>query len=347
LPCFLILQPQYCNSNIVFMKKNIWQSIAGVLIGGLFLYLTLRNKPLSEIVESIKNANLFWVILNSFILLLVFYLRAMRWKVLLENIDFHPKKKDVMYALTLGYFVNSFTPKFGEIARCTSLNKRSNIPISKSLGTVVSERIWDLLVLLAGLAAIFLLEIKRFGGIMSGIWAYIRSLFTNHLTIATIALCILLLGGYLFWVLFKKSNFIEKIRSFVKEIYETVKMTFKLKKATKFLFLTFLIWVSLIFMNITCLKALPETGNNSLYFATVILFVGGIGWALPSPGGIGTTHFIILQLFLAFGLSQGAGIAFGVLSNGLTFVYTILFGTVMIASGKILNLMLTHSTKKG
>lgn len=312
------------------MKKNFWQSILGVLIGGLFLYFTLRNKPLSKIIESISNANIYWVIANGLALLLVFYLRALRWKLLLENVDFHPNERNVFFSVTLAYFVNSFTPKFGEISRCTSLNSSDNIPISKSLGTVVSERIWDMLVLFTGLFVLFIIELKRLGGILSGIADYISSLFTNHLTIATIVILGFFASIYIFWMFFKRSDMISMGKNFLLDILQTVKMTFKLKKAPYFLFLTISIWVTLIFMNYFCLKALPETENFNLYFAAVVLFVGGIGWAIPSPGGIGTTHFIILQLFLAFQLNEDAGIAYGVLSNGLTFVFTFFFGFVAL-----------------
>ena len=310
------------------MKKNFWQSVAGVLIGGLFLYFTLDNKPISEIIESISKANIYWVIANGIALFLVFYLRAIRWKVLLENIDYKPKERNVVYSVTLAYFVNSFTPKFGELSRCTSLNKSDNIPVSKSLGTVVSERIWDILVLFVGLFILFIIEIKRLGGIFSGLIENITSLFTNHLYLAIIIILAFLGGTYIFWVFFKKSKLLEKVQHFLKDILQTVRMTFKLKKGRYFLFLTLAVWLTLTFMNYFCIKALPETEDFNLYFAAVVLFIGGIGWAIPSPGGIGTTHFIILQLFIAFQLSPDAGIAYGVLSNGLTFVFTLIFGSV-------------------
>jgi len=90
------------------------------------------------------------------------------------------------------------------------------------------------------------------------------------------------------------------------------------------------IWILLILMNYTCLLALPETDNYNFYFATVVLFIGGLGWAMPTPGGIGTTHFLILQLFLAYNLDPKTGLSFAVLSNGITFVYTIIFGLIAL-----------------
>ena len=312
------------------MNKNIKQTLIGIAIGGIFLFLTLRNKPIGEIAESIKHANIFWMLMNGVCLLGVFYLRAMRWKVLINNIGHQAKPKDVVHSLTMGYFVNSFTPKLGEIIRCTSLSKAANIPLSKNFGTVVSERIYDLLVLGIGLLILLAIEFNRLKHILSGMFSNLSDLIFSNILISIIAVGAIIFSIVVFWWFFKKSVFYKKIKGFLKDIYQTVRMTFRLKKYWLFILLTILIWGTLVLMNYSCMLALPETDNYNIYFAVVVLFVGGLGWALPSPGGIGTTHFFILQLFLAFELSENAGVAYGVLSNGLTFVYTIVFGLIAI-----------------
>ncbi|MBI9033026.1 MAG: flippase-like domain-containing protein [Bacteroidales bacterium] len=312
------------------MNKNLKQSLIGILIGAIFLFLTLRNKPFASIWESISKSDLGWIGLNGLLLITVFILRGLRWKVLLENTGEHPKRNNVIYSLIMGYFVNSFTPKLGEVIRCTSLSKNSKIPLPKSFGSVVIERIWDILILGTGLIIISLIEIDRLGGILILIGQYIGSLISGSylILIAFIIAIAAVIGLSYKFVL--RSAFAKKIEAFIIEIIQTVKMTFKIKHYKKFLLLTSLIWISLILMNYTALKALPEMGNYTLYFATVILFVGGIGWALPSPGGIGTTHFFILQIFIVFGLQENAGIAYGILSNGLTFVFTLIIGLLAI-----------------
>jgi glycosyltransferase 2 family protein len=114
------------------MKKNILKSLFGLAIGAIFLFFTLNNKPLAEIFASLKEARLSWLLLSVLGLIMTFYLRAFRWKVLLESSDANPVRYNVIYSLILGYFVNSFTPKFGEIIRCTSLKKTDKIPTSVS-----------------------------------------------------------------------------------------------------------------------------------------------------------------------------------------------------------------------
>ncbi len=317
------------------MKKNITQTILGVLIGGLFLFLTLKNKPLDEIIESISSANLFWVMMSGVSLVAVFLLRAMRWRVLTQNIGYNPKKRHIIYSLIMGYFVNSFTPKLGEIMRCTTLKNKSDVPVANSLGTVVSERVYDILIMFAGLIIIFFLEVKRLGHIFSGMAESISGMFTTNLFLSLGIIVVLAVGGYLFFRYLLKKGMFNRITGFVNDMLKTIRATFRIKQYNLFILFTVLIWVALVLMNYCFLKSLPETESHGLYFATVVLFVGSIGWALPSPGGIGTTHFFILQLFLAFSLTESAGIAFGVISNGLTFVYTLIFGILAVTINSI------------
>ncbi|MFH2094388.1 MAG: lysylphosphatidylglycerol synthase transmembrane domain-containing protein [Bacteroidota bacterium] len=313
------------------MNKNLIQSLIGIIIGAAFLFFTLYNKPVDQIVDSLSKADTGWMLLNGLILLAVFVLRALRWSLLLQNAGEKPRTRKVFYSLILGYFVNSFTPKFGEVIRCTSLKKNGDIPVAKSLGTVVSERIYDLLVLLAGVTVIMLMELKRLGNILRDITDNLGSTISDHWLIFSAGFAVFILIIFIVSRIFRKSKLYVKVKVFIREILITVKGTFKIKKYWLFLLYTVLIWIILAGLNYTFLCALPETKGLSLYFAVVILFIGGIGWAFPSPGGIGTTHFFVLHLFITFGLSEQAGLAFGVLSNGLTFIYTIFFGLVAMA----------------
>lgn len=287
--------------------------------------------------ESISNANGFWVAMNAVAFLTVFFLRAYRWKILLQNTGLNPKYLYVVYSLCMGFFVNSFTPRFGEIARCTTLKKAVDVPISKSLGTMVTERIWDVLILGLGLIVIFFLEVSRLQPIWNELKEGIRKIFAeNGLLFAGILVLFLVLLFVAYRILKSRKTF-ERGGQFLLEFWQTLKLSFKIKRYPRFLIVTALIWVVLTLMNYFCLLALEETSGSSFYFAFVIVFVAGIGWAIPSPSGIGTTHFIIFHLFVAFSLSENSGIAYGVLSNGLTFAFTILIGGMTLIIYSLFN----------
>jgi len=310
--------------------KNILQSLLGIAIGGVFLYFTVKGKDLDQVWVSLKNADLFWVALSSFFLILVFWLKALRWKILMHNSDMPISTLDSFNATVIGMFVNAITPKFGEIVRCTNIRRTNPFKLSNILGSAVSERIWDVLVLLVGVGIIGLIELDKILFLLKVDEWDDRLLSMNT---AGIILRIALLVGaaVVLWYYrdkFYRWNIVEKLRNFSKETITTVRLTFKIKRYKSFLFLTFASWFALVIMNYCFLMSLQETKEFSMYFAFVVLFISGIGWAMPSPGGIGTTHWFVLQLFIAFELSEQAGLSFGILSNGLNFIYTIIIGII-------------------
>lgn len=280
--------------------------------------------------ESIRHADPFWVAMNGLALLLVFFLRGYRWKILLQNTGENPKLIFVLYSLCLGFFVNSFTPRFGEVARCTSLKKANEVPVAKSLGTMVTERLWDVLILALGLLIIFSLEIQRLRPVWADLVEGVQDLVASNAVLFAALLAALLIIAIVGWKILQSRKIFEKGRVFILEFWKTLRLSFKIKRYPRFLLVTLLIWIVLTLMNYFCLRALEETSGFSIYFAFVIVFVAGIGWAIPSPSGIGTTHFIILHLFISFGLAESGGIAYGVLSNGLTFGFTILIGGITL-----------------
>ncbi len=309
--------------------KGLLRNLSGVLIAAIFLYFTLRKTDLSKVFDSLSQANLGFVIFSFFCLFIVFYLRALRWKILLGEANQFPRKKDVLIAVLLGYFVNSFTPKFGEIVRCTSLQKSSKTPIATGMGSVFAERAYDMLVLLLGIAIIFFAEFKRLIHLF-------KEAFTSYLIFSEY-FYLLIGSGILFCVLFlltfkkiKKSEnkLVTKIVDFAKNMFIALKQGLMLKHRIRFALLTLAIWLMLVILNYVYLLCLPETDTFNFSFACIILFIGGLGWALPTPGGIGTTHYFLLQLFLVYQLSPEAGVTFGILSNGLTFIGTLLFGGI-------------------
>lgn len=312
-------------------KRNILQTIIGILIGIFFLFLTLRNKPLDRIWEIISQAKWLYVILAGVLLLVTFVLRALRWRILVHNLGYKVKKRQIIPATVMGFFVNSFTPKLGEIVRCATLQKNTDVPLVRSFGSVVSERIYDVLVLGLGLVTIFILEFDRLMGLIN---EYLtdqalkpgESFLEAYLVYIIIGFIVLVAAVYFFI----SNGYHSKIKKVFKEILVSVKKTLYLKKYRQFLLLTLLIWIALISMNYVCLQALPATDGKGWYFAMIVLFVGGIGWALPTPGGIGTTHYLIYQLFFIFNYNPNAGISYGVLSNGLTFIYTLGFGFIVL-----------------
>ena len=209
--------------------------------------------------------------------------------------------------------------------------------MASGLGTVVTERVIDALVLFGGLGLIFLFEIERLGSLFGEIFDSLSEKFggiDSSLLIGG-AVGLVILGIVGIWFLSSKKTdgdgLIGKIKSFALNMLEAAKSIFQLEKPWLFIVYTILIWGLLVLMNYCFILSLPDTRELGLYFAILILFIGGIGWALPVPGGMGSTHFIIVQLFLAFGLTEKAGLNIGALSNGVTWIFSVGYGLIALA----------------
>jgi glycosyltransferase 2 family protein len=312
------------------MKKILAKSVLGIAIGVFFMYITLNNKPLDQIFTSLKDARLNWMVISSFGLIFIFFLRALRWKILLESSNTYPGNYNVMYSLMVGYFVNSFTPKLGEIIRCTTLKSSENIPTSISFGTVVSERIYDILVLFSGLFIIFLFEIDRLGYIINSIFIGMLNLFSKNAYTGIAIAIIIFVAIYVLFYFSKKNAVAAKAKVFVLSMMTSLKLSLKMRQYKKFILLTFFIWTALVFVNFSFLMSLTETNSFGIYFAFLVLFIGSVGWVVPSPSGLGTSNFMILQLFIAFSLNEQDGVSFGLLVSGITFLVTVSLGAIAI-----------------
>lgn len=310
--------------------KDAWKTLIGVLIGAVFLYLTLKDTQLSVIADNLKASDPLWILVSGIVLFFVFLFRALRWNVMLENIGHKIKDTHILYYTLMGYLVNSFTPKFGEVLRCTALAKDADIPVPASLGSVIMERVYDVLVLIIGLIVLSIVEAQRLGELFSQAYTFVADMIDGNGTILIMLVVGLLLATILGVFILQKINLFSKVKGFVTDLMTSVVSSIKMKQFRLFLLHTIIIWLLLVVLNYVYLLAIPQVESQSVYFAVIILFVGAIGWALPSPNGIGTTHFIILQLFLVFAYKEEAAITFGILSNGLILIYTIIFGLIAV-----------------
>lgn len=317
--------------------KTLLQFVFGIGLAGGLLYYVYKDTSWDKLVEDLSQADPVWIGLSGLALMAVFVVRALRWQMMLESSGYYPKKSNTLTSVLVLYLVNSVTPKIGEIVRCSILYKTDDVPVSSGLGTVITERVIDALVLFAGVGIIFLLEIERLGALFSKIFENLAGLVSGISTGYLIAGGALLLGLFVAGIFFLRSNLssensvLSKVQGFIGQMIEATQSVFKLKSPGLFFLYTFLIWFFLILMNYLFILALPGTRELGIYFAVLILFIGGIGWALPVPGGMGSTHFIVKELFIAFGLSATLGQNIGALSNGITWIFSVGYGLIALA----------------
>lgn len=318
--------------------KDHFKSIAkfllflGIGLGLLALAFVNLELDYNKVIQGFVSADYFWISLAIIISLISHLLRALRWNMMLEPLGKKPSAIHAYNAVMIGYLFNFAIPRMGEVSRCGVLNRTDRIPINQSLGTVVVERVFDLLVLLLVTALVLLLQFDILFGFFNDTFfnPFLHKMEGANSTVILMILAVLILvffGGYKFLPVFKQSAIFTKILNMLKGFADGFASVFKLKSPLAFFGYTFFIWV-LYFFNTYCyLMAFDETANIGLAATLSILVVGTFGFAAPVSGGIGAYHIFVAKGLALYGVSSVAGGIFGFVSHGMQMIMILVVGS--------------------
>lgn len=320
--------------------KDIAKLILFLGIGLFFVYwflLKLDNDTKAAIWESAKNANYWWVLVAMVIDALGLYFRALRWRILYEPLGARPSIHNTFGSVVITYFANLAFPRLGDVLRCATMRTSENIPIEKSLGTVLTERVMDivfyLVITMVGVALMFSSFNQWFGDDLA-------QKLANWPVIVSILLAGIVLAALAIWVYVHfRSRFLgnksfAKIDSLLSGCWDGIKSIFYLKKSSMAWFFTHsvLLYLSYIVSGFAVFFAFPETSGLGLKEACVVYLFGSMGM-LISQGGIGAYPTLVQKALSLYGITLAVGTACGwvmwlamqVLSIVLGLVYTIYF----------------------
>jgi|TARA_R110002110_G_scaffold41864_8_gene132399 uncharacterized protein (TIRG00374 family) len=268
-----------------------------------YIYSSFTPEQLAETKAQFSKANYGFVTLSLFFSILSHISRSYRWSFMLEPLRYYPKLANNFMAISVGYLMNIFIPKSGEISRGIILDKYEDVPFEKGFGTIITERVVDLIFLL-GIASIALL--LKFDVLAE----YISKSIPKPTIYAAIA-GVTCLGVVVFLFLkFSKSKTNMKLRTFVLGLKDGIFSILRMKKKGAFIFHTCLIWGLYLLSFYTALFALEEI--TTISFGTIItaFAVGSFTFAFTNSG-FGTYPAALAGILSIFGVSKTVGIAFG------------------------------------
>ena len=329
--------------------RKILAQVGSLALAGVLLYLALHGVDFSEVGATLRRANYWWLAPMAAVLLLSHWLRAWRWQVLLEALppsrpEAGPQpvsRKTAFYSVMIGYMVNYAVPRLGEVARTANLATQEKLPFTGVLGTVVVERILDMLVLLLGLVSVFFLLFDRFAALQDLFVTPIQARLGEGSLWLLLGLLVVvtLLIAFIFAQALRQEDSL--MARFWNQRIAPLWISFKDGLATvlrspRRLFLggsTAGIWFCyLLAAHIPFLMfGLTEAYSISLLDAWSIMFLGAIGVAIPSPGGIGSFHYITIQtLVLLFGVDQASAATYAVFVHGGQLVLYVAVGALCL-----------------
>ncbi len=284
-----------------------WLSIVLPVLLGVYLIIYTYHKftpeQIIEIKGYFKNANYNYVLLALMVAFLGNASRAYRWKFMLDHLGYQTSFLNNFMAVNIGYLLNLTVPKSGEISRAVIIKKYENVPFDKGFGTIVAERIIDMIVLLL---FIFLAVFLQFNIVKSFIIDKIPIQKLILLTGFCVFSGIILLSIYFY----SKSKWVLLIKQKISGLKEGVLTIFHMKKKMEYFLHTGFIWISYIITFYISLFVLPETSSVS-FGATVTAFVVGSIAIAFTNSGFGSYPFLISKILLFYSISETVGNAFG------------------------------------
>ena len=280
------------NITLVILKY-----ITSLSFAGLIIYFLFRNQDPAALIEKISEVEIGWVLLSIICGGWAYINRGMRWIVLIDALGYKSSKLNSISSVSVGYFTNLFIPRAGEITRCTALNRVEKIPVDKLFGTILVERVIDLVFLISLFLLTLILKldlILRFFTELGSQSSDSTTLGSTKYYVLISILMFFVLAYYLLKKWIVKTSFYEKIIEFVDGLKEGFKSIKKMKRKSSFWFHTFSIWIMYFLMTYVCFFAIEETSNLTISDGLFLLVLGGIGMVIPTPGGIGSYHAIVM-----------------------------------------------------
>ncbi|MEA5259289.1 lysylphosphatidylglycerol synthase transmembrane domain-containing protein [Arcicella aquatica] len=309
------------------MKKILQYTISLVLAGGL-LWFVFKDISLSEMLDEFRKADYKWLMLSAILSIIAHVSRALRWKMLMKPLGYQPSTFNTTLAVFIGYFANYVIPRMGEVSRCGSLKKTDDIPFEKSFGTVLTERIFDVVSLLIVLSLNLILEFDK-------LQHFFMEQFASKIYLIVGLLAFLAVAGIIGIYLFRKYQqrlsdvpVLGKIVGFLNGLLDGLMSIKKIEKPFLFIFLSANIWVMYWLSAYVLFFAIPETTHLGLLAGLTVLTMGSFGMAAPTQGGIGPFHFLVGNALVLYGLPQKDGIILATFIHGSQMVTLLALGAL-------------------
>ena len=315
--------------------KGVLNFALSLILTIVLLYVAFHDVDFNKILAIVYNASLIWIFIFAAVLLFSHFLRALRWKIILNSVKDDTSIKNLFGALMVGYGVNCIIPRLGEITRAVLVGRWERLSSSSMFGAVIVERVIDLIFL--GLSVIISAFIWQEDLYSSFPW--LKS--TLYISMAGIILFIL----FIYLVVRFKEHFYGiivrtmgrvsgKAADKTAHIFEMLTQGFNSLKGAKNYFLT--LGLSILIMLLYALSSyfgfyilfMQNIKPVSFAMAWVLMSISGIGVVIPTPGGTGSYHALAKSVLMLFGFGEVISLSYAFLTHIISYFMFIIVGTL-------------------
>lgn len=303
------------------------------LFGGGILYYTYRDFDFTKAWTVLSTGMDYgWMALTLLFGILSHVIRGMRWKLTLAPLGENPKMNNCVNAVFVSYAANIIVPRIGEISRCGILKKYDGVSFSKSLGTVVTERLVDTLCVGIITGITLILQANVFGLFFDKTGtnlAVYKERFTSadtYIALISIVAILVLVG-----LLLRNLAIFGKVKGIMKNIWEGIMSLKKVQRKWLFVVSTIGIWLCYFLQFYLAFYCFGFSEHLGVLTGLVLFVVGSIAVVVPTPNGAGPWHFAVITMMTLFGVTRDEASIFALLVHGIQTFLIILLGIYGLA----------------
>jgi uncharacterized protein (TIRG00374 family) len=296
------------------MSKKVISFLSYLFTLGLGFFLIwlsvkdLKPEDIEKMKFAVSKANYFLLIPILIMGFTSHWSRAVRWKYLMEPLGLNPSTSNTFFAVMIGYLANLAFPRLGEVLKCTILAKYEKVPADKLVGTIITERAFDMLCLLIIFAITFLVQIDFAFELMSKMGTNTSSGSKTGLWIILGTLLILILIIYVFRKKISQLQFLQKVKQIVKNVLSGI-MSFKNMRNKKgFIIHTIIIWSMYFGMILIGFQSIEQTSGLGVNATFSVLSFGSVGM-IVTPGGLGAYTGLVEKIVSLYGIEKAISVA--------------------------------------
>lgn len=300
----------------VEVMRKLYTDIAKVggslILGGAILYWMYREVNWENMVHTMRHEmNWGWMLLSFPFGILAQMFRALRWQQALEPVTRKPRTATAMYAVFISYAASLVIPRIGEIARCGILKRYDGVPFTKAVGTVVTERAVDtlLVALIAGIT--MLSQVSAFSTFFDTTGTDLETLLARFSTTGywVTALCAVA-GSILIGYLIRQVTIYNKVKEKFKDLMSGIASVRAVKSPWLYAIYSIAIWLCYFLHYYLTFFCFPATSHLGMACACVTFVVGTIAVIVPTPNGAGPWHFAVKTMLLLYGVAATSALVF-------------------------------------
>lgn len=299
-----------------------------LLLGGAILYWMYRDFDFQRVRHVLLHEMSWtWMLLSLPFCVLAQTIRGWRWMQTLEPVGERPRTEVAVCSIFVSYAVSLVVPRIGEFTRCGILKRWDGVSFPKALGTVVTERVVDSLIIMLVTALAIAFEMSIFGTFFDKTGTSLDVIVSGFSAAGwgVTAICAVAVAVLMYFLL-RRLSICNKVKATLHSMWEGIVSLRRVRRIPLFIAFSVGIWLSYFMHYYLTFYCFPFTEGLGLGCGLVTFLVGSIAVVVPTPNGAGPWHFAVKTMLLLYGVADEQALYFVLIVHAVQTMFVVLLG---------------------